>query len=78
MPSDIVEMLSHPIEGEVQDINHMTEQEIIEIERKHAVVPQRQVNIRPKKITVILCIDPDSDSDMVIEEGEEILEKDAL
>ena len=39
VPSDIVEMLSHPIEGEVQDINHITEQEIIEIERKHAVVP---------------------------------------
>ena len=64
-------MLSHPIEGEVQDINCITEQEIIEIERKHAVVPQRQVNIRPKKRTVILCIDPDSDSDVVIEEGEE-------
>ena len=37
--SDVVEMLSHPMEGEVQDINHMMEQEIIEIERKHAVVP---------------------------------------
>ena len=45
--------------------------EIIEIERKHAVVPQRQVNIRPKERTVILCIDPDSNSDVVIEEGEE-------
>ena len=63
-------MLSHPIEGEVQDIDHVTEQEIIEIEQKHAMVPQRQVNIRPKKRTVILCIDPDSDSDIVIEEGE--------
>ena len=30
----------------------------------------RWVNIRPKKKTVILCIDPDSDSDIVIEEGE--------
>ena len=69
--SDVVEMLSHPIEGEVQDINCMTEQEIIEIERKHAVVPRRQVNIRPKKRTVILCIDQDLDSDVVIEEGEE-------
>ena len=41
VPSDVVEMLSHPIEGEVQDINCITEQEIIEIERKHPVVPQR-------------------------------------
>ena len=32
VPSDIAEMLSHPIEGEVQDIDHITEQEIIEIE----------------------------------------------
>ena len=48
----------------------MTEQEIIKIEQKHAMVPRRQVNIRPKKKTVILCIDPDSDSDIVIEEEE--------
>ena len=34
------------------------------------MVPRRQVNIRPKKKTVILCIDPDSNSDVVIEEGE--------
>ena len=27
-------MLSHPIEGEVQDTNCMTEQEIIKIEQK--------------------------------------------
>ena len=32
VPSDVAEMLSHPIEGEVQDIDHITEQEIIEIE----------------------------------------------
>ena len=32
VPSDVAEMLSHPIEGEVQDINHITEQEIIEVE----------------------------------------------
>ena len=68
--SDVAEMLSHPTEGEVQDIDHITEKEIIEIEQKHAMVPQRWVNIRPKKKTVILCIDPDSDSDIVIEEGE--------
>ena len=70
VPSDVAEMLSHPIEGKVQDINCMTEQEIIKIEQKHAMVPRRQVNIRPKKKTVILCIDPDSYSDIVIEEEE--------
>ena len=70
VPTDLAEMLSHPIEGEVQDINHITEQEIIKIEQKHAMVPRRWVNIRPKKKTVILCIDPDSDSDIVIEEEE--------
>ena len=71
VPTDLVEILSHPIEGEVQDIDRMTEQEITKIEQKHAMVPRRQVNIRPKKKTVILCIDPDSDSDVVIEEEEE-------
>ena len=70
VPTDLAEMLSHPIEGEVQDIDHMTEQEIIKIEQKHAMVPRRRVNIRPKKKTVILCIDPDSDSDIVFEEEE--------
>ena len=70
VPSDVAEMLSHPTEGEVQDIDHITEQEIIEIEWKHAMVPQRWVNIRPKNKTVILCIDPDSNLDVVIEEGE--------
>ena len=68
--SDVAEMLSHPIEGEVQDIDHITEQEIIEIEKKHAMVPWRWVTIRPKKRTIILCIDPDSDLDVVIEEGD--------
>ena len=47
----------------------MTEQEIIKIEQKHAMVSRRRVNIGPKK-TVILCIDPDSDSDVIIEEEE--------
>ena len=32
VPSDIAGMLSHPIEGEVQDIDCIAEQEIIEIE----------------------------------------------
>ena len=32
VPSDVAEMLSHPIKGEVQDIDCITEQEIIEIE----------------------------------------------
>ena len=70
IPTDLVETLSHPIEGEVQDIDCMTEQEIIKIEQKHAMVPRRWVNIRPEKKTIILCIDPDSDSDVVIEEEE--------
>ena len=38
VPSDVAGMLSHPIEGEIQDIGHITEQEI-EIEKKHAMVP---------------------------------------
>ena len=41
IPTDLVETLSHPIEGEVQDINHMTEQEITNIEQKYAMVPRR-------------------------------------
>ena len=41
VPSNVAEMLSHLIEGEVQDIDQITEQEVIEIERKHAMVPQR-------------------------------------
>ena len=34
------------------------------------MIPRRQVNIRLEKKTIILCIDPDSDSDVVIEEEE--------
>ena len=34
------------------------------------MVPRRQVNIRPEKKTIILCIDPDSNSDAIIEEEE--------
>ena len=34
------------------------------------MIPRRQVNIRPEKKTIILCINPDSDSDVVIEEEE--------
>ena len=41
VPTDLVKTLSHPIEGEVQDINRMPEQEIIKIEQKHAMVPRR-------------------------------------
>ena len=70
IPTDLIETLSHPIEGEVQDIDCMTEQEIIKIEQKHAMVPRRWVNMKSKKKTIILCIDPDSDSDVVIEEEE--------
>ena len=32
VPSNVAEMLSHPVEGEIQDINHIVEQEIIKIE----------------------------------------------
>ena len=70
IPTDVAEMLSHPQEGEKQDIDHITEEEIIKIEKHHAVVPRRRVNIRPGKKMVVLCIDPDSDSDIAIEEGE--------
>ena len=70
VPTDLVKTFSHPIEGEVQDINRMPEQEIIKIEQKHVMVPRRRVNIKPEKKTIILCIDPDSDSDVVIEEEE--------
>ena len=41
IPTDLVKTLSHPIEGEVQDIDRMTEKEIIKIEQKHAMVPRR-------------------------------------
>ena len=41
VPTDLAEMLSHPIEEEVQDIDHITEQEIIKFEQKHAMVPWR-------------------------------------
>ena len=75
IPTDLVETLSHPTEGEVQDIDHMTEQEITKIEQKHAMVPRRQVNIRSKKKTIILCIDPDSDSDVIIEEEGDFRER---
>ena len=63
-------MLSQPKEDEVQDIDHITEENIIKIERQHTTVLRRRVNIRPNKGTVILCINPDSDSDIIIEEGE--------
>ena len=70
IPTDVIEMLSHPQEGEIQDIDYMTEEEVIEFEKHHAVVPRRKVNIRPSKRAVVLCIDPDSDSDIAIKEGE--------
>ena len=70
IPTDLAKTFSHPIEGEVQDINRLPEQEVIKIEQKHVMIPRRQVNIRPEKKTIILCIDPDSDSDVIIEEEE--------
>ena len=39
VPSNVAEMLSHPIEGETQDIDCIMEQEVIKIEQKHATVP---------------------------------------
>ena len=63
-------MLSQPKEDEVQDIDCITKEDIIKIERQHATVLRRRVNMRPNKGTVILCINPDSDSDVIIEEGE--------
>ena len=76
--TDVAEMLSHPQEGETQDISHITEEEIIQIERCHAVVPRQRVNLRPGKRTVVLCIDPDLDSDIIIEEGETDLKAQCL
>ena len=70
IPTDLAKTFSHPIEGEVQDIDRLPEQEVIKIEQKHDMIPRRQVNIRPEKKTIILCINPDSDSDVVIEEEE--------
>ena len=70
IPTDVAEMLSHPQEGEKQDIEWITEEEIIKIEKHHAVVPRRRINIKPGKKTVVLCIDPNLDSDIIIEEGE--------
>ena len=37
VPTDLVKTLSHPMEGEVQDIGRISEQEIIQIEQKHAM-----------------------------------------
>ena len=41
VPTDLAEMLSHPIEGKLQDIDCMMKQEIIKIGQKHAMVPRR-------------------------------------
>ena len=70
IPTDLTKTFSHPVKEEVQDINRLTEQEVIKIEQKCVMIPRRQVNIRPEKKTIILCTDPDSDSDVVIEEEE--------
>ena len=75
IPTDLAKTFSHPVEGEVQDINRLPEQEIIKIEQKHVMIPRRQVNIRPEKKTIILCIDPDSNSDVVIEEEGDFRER---
>ena len=54
-------MLSPLVEGELHDIDRMAEEEIIKIERRHATVPRKRVNIKPGKRGVILCLEPDSD-----------------
>ena len=41
VPTDLVKTFSHPIEGEIDDINQMPEQQIIQVEQKHAMVPRR-------------------------------------
>ena len=40
IPTDLAKTFSHPIEGEVQDINRLPEQEIIKIEQKHEMIPR--------------------------------------
>ena len=62
--------MSQPKEDKVQDIDHITEEDVIKIERQHATVPRRRVKIRPNKGIIILCINPNSNSDVMIEEGE--------
>ena len=62
--------MSQPKEDDVQDIEHITEEDIIKIERQHGTVLRRRVNIRPNKGIIILCINPNSDCDIIIEEGE--------
>ena len=49
IPTDLAKTFSHHIEGEVQDINRLPEQEVIKIEQKHVMIPRRQVNIRTGK-----------------------------
>ena len=49
IPTDLAKTFSHPIEGEVQDIDRLPEQEIIKVEQKHDMIPKRQVNIRPER-----------------------------
>ena len=43
IPTDLAKTFSHPIEGEVQDIDRLPEQEVIKIEQKHDMIPRRQV-----------------------------------
>ena len=45
IPTDLVKTFSHPIEGEIQDIHRIPEQEIVKIEQKHTMIPRRQINI---------------------------------
>ena len=56
VPSDVAEMLSHPIEGEVQDIDRITEQEVIEIEKKNMPQYCKDELILDKKRRQLYCI----------------------
>ena len=49
VPSDVAEMLSHPIEGEVQDIDCITDQEIIEIEKNMLWCPKDELILDQKR-----------------------------
>ena len=71
IPTDLAKTFSHPAEGEVQDINRLPEQEIIKVEQKHVYDTQEdKLTSDRRRRQIILCIDPDSDSDVVIEEEE--------
>ena len=40
IPTDLAKTFSHPVEGEVQDIDRLPEQEVIKIEQKHDMIQE--------------------------------------